>query len=130
MASFNVVGIDELMADLQLEAERIERNGPAAAIAGAQAAIEAMKTTVPVRTPSGGLKDHIKFKGPWHDAVDGHYADVFPTGKNKYGERYETIGYVLEYGRSNMAARSWMRKAMETEGDAIGEKMADVLMRD
>ena len=128
MASFNVVGMDELMADMQLEAERIDRNGPAAAMAGAEAAIDAMKKTVPVRT--GGLKDHIKAKGPQHDLVDGHFADVFPTGKNKRGERYETIGFVNEYGRSNMPANPWMRTAMETEGDAIGEKMAEVLLRD
>ena len=128
MASFNVTGIDELIADMQLEAERIERNGPAAAIAGAEASIEAMRKTVPVA--SGGLRDHIKYKGPWHDAVDGHFADVFPTGKDEHGERYETIGFVNEYGRSNMAANPWMRKAIETEGDAIGEKMAEVLLRD
>lgn len=128
MASFNVVGMDELMADMELEAERIERNGPAAAMAGAEAAIEAMRKTVPERT--GGLKSHIKYKGPWHDAVDGHFTDVFPTGKDEHGERYETIGFVNEYGRSNMPANPWMRKAIETEGDAIGEKMAEVLMRD
>lgn len=128
MASFNVFGMDEVLKAFAQEAERMERNGPAAAQAGAEAAIAAMEKTVPVRT--GGLKGHIAAKGPFHDSVDGHYCDVFPTGKNKQGERYETIGYVLEYGRSNMPARPWMRTAVETGGDAIGEAMAEALMKD
>lgn len=128
MASFNVTGIDELIQGMQLEAERIDRNGPAAAMAGAKTAIRAMEGTVPVRT--GGLKGHIKAKGPFYDSVDGHHADVFPTGKDPHGERYETIGAVQEYGRSNMPAQPWMRPAVETHGDAIGAAVAETLMRD
>lgn len=128
MASFNAQGIDEMIDALQLEAERVERNGPAAAMAGARAAVEAMEETVPVRT--GGLKGHIKAKGPFYNSVDGHHADVYPTGKDKHGERYETIGFVQEYGRSNMPAQPWMRPAVETKSDVIGAAIADALMRD
>lgn len=128
MASFNVQGIDELVEALEMEAERVDRNGPNAAMAGARVAIEAMEQTVPVRT--GGLKGHIKAKGPMYNSVDGHHADVFPTGKDKHGERYETIGFVQEYGRSNMPAQPWMRPAVETKADAIGAAVADTLMRD
>lgn len=128
MASFSIQGIDEMLEAMQLEAERVERNGPDAAMAGAKVALEAMEETAPVRT--GGLKGHIKIKGPFFDTVDGHHADVFPTGKDKYGERYETIGFVQEYGRSNMPAQPWMRPAVETKADAIGAAVADALMRD
>jgi len=128
MASFNVTGIDELIQGMSLEAERIDRNGPAAAMAGAKVAIRAMEDTVPVRT--GGLKGHIKAKGPFYNSVDGHHADVFPTGKDPHGERYETIGAVQEYGRSNMPAQPWMRPAVENNGDAIGAAVADTLMQD
>lgn len=128
MASFNVTGVDELIQGMSLEAERIDRNGPAAAMAGAKVAIRAMEDTVPVRT--GGLKGHIKAKGPFYDSVDGHHADVFPTGKDPNGERYETIGAVQEYGRSNMPAQPWMRPAVENNGDAIGAAVADTLMQD
>ena len=128
MASFNVQGIDEMLEALQLEAERVERNGPAAAMAGGKAAIDAMEKNVPVRT--GGLKGHIKQKGPFYDSVDGHHCDVYPTGKDKHGERYETIGFVQEYGRSNMPAQPWMRPAVENNTEAIGNAMAEVLMRD
>lgn len=128
MASFNVQGIDELIQAMQMEEERMERNGPAAALAGAKATIKAMEQTVPVRT--GGLKGHIKAKGPFHDIVYGHYCDVFPTGKRKDGQRYEAVGFVQEYGRSNMPAQPWMRPAVEQNGDAIGQAMADALMKD
>lgn len=128
MARFSVDGIDDLIQGMSLEAERIDRNGPAAAMAGAKVAVQAMEDTVPVRT--GGLKGHIKAKGPFYDSVDGHHADVFPTGKDPHGERYETIGAVQEYGRSNMPAQPWMRPAVETKGDAIGAAIAETLMRD
>ena len=128
MASFNIQGINEMIDVMKLEAERVDRNGPEAAMAGARAAIEAMEATVPVRT--GGLKGHIKAKGPLYNSIDGHHADVYPTGKDKHGERYETIGFVQEYGRSNMPAQPWMRPAVETKGEAIGAAVADALMRD
>lgn len=131
MANFSIQGVDELIEAMSLEARRVERNGSAAVEAGAQVALEAMKQTVPVRT--GGLKDHIKIDGPHHSAIDGYHCDVYPTGTKKNGkkrERYETVGYVLEYGRSNMAARPWMRPAVENNSDAIGAAIADTLMRD
>lgn len=128
MANFNVQGIDELIQAMELEAGRVARNGPDAVMAGGEAAIKAMEATVPVRT--GGLQGHIKAKGPMHDVADGYSCDVFPTGTDKRGERYETIGFVNEYGRSNMAPNPWMRTAVESNGDAINEAMADVLMRD
>ncbi|MBR6571550.1 MAG: hypothetical protein IKK75_13965 [Clostridia bacterium] len=128
MARFDVGGIDELIQDMNLEEERIDHNGPAAAMAGAKVAIVAMEATVPVRT--GGLKGHIQARGPFYDSVDGHHADVFPTGKDPHGERYETIGAVQEYGRSDMPAQPWMRPAVETHGDAIGAAVAETLMRD
>lgn len=98
MASFNVQGIDDLIKAMEMESERIDRNGPAAVKAGAQVLAEAFKQAAPVRT--GGLSEHIKVKGPMYDSIDGHHCDVFPSGKDPRGERYETIGFVLENGRS------------------------------
>lgn len=128
MASFNVVGMEDIMEAFQKEAERVERNGPAAAMAGSEAAVAAMEQTVPVRT--GGLKGHLQIKGPFHSIEDGHYCDVFPSGKNERGERYETIGFVLEYGRSDNAPTAWMRTAVESNGEAISEAMAQAMMKD
>ena len=129
MASFNYTGVDEAIRELKRMGADISKKAPAAAVAGGKAAIAEMQKRAPVRT--GGLKGHIGMKGPFHTTADGYYVDVFPTGKKKNGkktERYETVGYVLEYGRSNMEARPWMRPAMEEGEDAIASAMADVLM--
>ena len=129
MASFNYTGVDEAIRELKRMGADISKKASAAAVAGGKAAIAEMQKRAPVRT--GGLKGHISMKGPFHTTADGYYVDVFPTGKKKNGkktERYETVGYVLEYGRSNMEARPWMRPAMEEGEDAIAGAMADVLM--
>lgn len=129
MASFNCTGLDEAIRELKRMGDDVSKKGPAAAVAGGKAAIAEMEKRVPVRT--GGLKGHIGMKGPFHTTADGYYVDVMPTGKKKNGkktERYETVGYVLEYGRSNMEARPWMRPAIEEGEDAIASAMADVLL--
>lgn len=128
MASINFSGLDKLMEALEAEAERLDRNGDAAVMAGAKVAVQAMERTVPVRT--GGLQEHIKAKKLPYSTADGHRADVYPTGKDPRGERYETIGFVLEHGRSDMPAQPWMRTAMESESEAIAEAMANELMKD
>ena len=128
MASFNYVGYDEIVKSLGLEMERIHRNGPAAVAAGAKIAQEAMMSFAPKRT--GGLSKHVKVKGPLYSAARGHYCEVYPDGTNKRGERYATIGFVLEYGRSNMLPRQWMSSAMAQARPAIEDAIVNELMRD
>lgn len=128
MGSFSFSGIDDALDELRKMGEDVDRLGPAAALAGAQAAVAEMEKTVPVRT--GGLKGHIAIDGPHHTLADGHFCDVYPTGTKKNGrkrERYETVGFVLEYGRSNMPANPWMRTAVEQNADAIADAMAEAL---
>lgn len=128
MARIDVDGVEALMDALALEADRVARNGPDAIMAGGQAAKEAMEQTVPVRT--GGLKGHLTVKGPFYDGINGHHCEVFPTGTDPHGERYATIGFVQEFGRSNMPAQPWMRPVTETQGAAIAKAISDKLMSD
>ena len=126
MASFNFQGADELLKEFERMGADLSERGPAMAMAGGRAAVAEMEKRVPVRT--GGLKGHIAIKGPFHTTMDGYYVDVFPDGTKKNGrkrERYAAIGYILEYGRSNMAARPWMRPAVEEGADASNEAMAN-----
>ena len=125
MATFNVTGIDEAIQQLNLQAETIQRLGPAAAMAGGAAAAEALAATAPVR--SGQLAGSMKVAGPYHTVADGYYCDVYPNGTRVDGERNATVGYVLEYGRSNMPARPWMRPALDSSAEAITAAMAEVL---
>lgn len=125
MATFNVAGIDEAIQQLNLQAETIQRLGPAAAMAGGAAAAEALAATAPVR--SGQLAGSMKVDGPHRSVGDGYYCDVYPDGTREDGERNATVGFVLEYGRSNMAARPWMRPAIDGSAEAITAAMAEVL---
>lgn len=128
MASFNVTGMDDLIRQMDLKAEEIKRLGPTAAKAGGEAALEAMKKTVPKgKGKTHELESSLKIDGPYHNVSAGYYCDVHPDGKRASGERNATVGYVLEYGRSNMAARPWMRTAVEMFEADIQDAMAKVL---
>lgn len=131
MARFSVEGMDELLSALQLEAERMERNGPAALEAAAEKAVDAMNQTVPRR--HGDLARSIK-AGPVKKGFGGDLSvEIYPQGMKKQvgkSQRFETIGFVLEYGRSNMAAQPWMDPAMEKSGDAILDTLEAELMKD
>lgn len=128
MARFDAGGIDRLRQALEKEGERVQRNGAAAVQAGARVLKEAMQQTVPVRT--GELQKHIKAGQTKYSPGDGYYADVAPSGKTREGERYATIGFVLEYGRSNMPAQPWMRPAVERSGKAVAAAMKAELYKD
>lgn len=125
MATFDVSGIDEAVKALNLAADQIKKLAPAAALAGGQAAAELLSGAAPVRT--GQLSGSMKIDGPHTSVANGTYVDVYPDGRRADGERNATVGYVLEYGRSNMPARPWMRPTLEGGSDAIGAAMAAVL---
>ncbi len=129
MATFNVVGVEEAIQSLNLEAERVRRLAPQAALAGAEVAAEAMRRSAPVGK-TGQLSQSIICKGPHENVAYGVYYDVFPDGIRDDGERNATVGYVHEFGRSNMPARPWMRTAVEASEGAITDAMAGVLLGD
>ncbi len=126
MATFNVVGIDEAIKALDMAAEEMTRRAPAAAKAGGEVAAKAMADTAPVGS-TGQLSGSIVVKGPYTSALDGSYCDVFPDGVRKDGERNAEVGFVNEYGRSNMPARPWMRPAIERYADEIASAVTNVL---
>jgi HK97 gp10 family phage protein len=131
MASFNFTGLDELISQLSAVSDNIDDACMAASEAGAAVALEAIKESVPVRT--GALRDHIKIADKGYSATDGYWCDIYPTGMkpgngNPDARRYATVGFVLEYGRSNMRARPWMRPAVEREEERIHEAMERELM--
>ena len=41
----------------------------------------------------------------------GQCVEVYPHGKNRRGERNATVGFVHQYGRSNMPARPWFTRS-------------------
>lgn len=125
MATFNVTGIDEAIKALDIAAEEMTRRAPAAAKAGGAVAAKVMADAAPVRT--GQLSRSMVVKGPYTSALDGTYCDVFPDGIREDGQRNAEVGFVKEYGRSNMQAEPWMRPAIERHGDEILAAVTDVL---
>lgn len=131
MAKIQLEGLDDLLADLQLEAERIERNGPAALEKAADVCVDVLRKTVPRRY--GYLQGSIK-PSPIRKGTGGSLdVDVYPQGMKKQSgksQRFETIGFVLEYGRSNMPAQPWMDPAIESAGESILDALENELMKD
>lgn len=41
----------------------------------------------------------------------GQCVEVYPHGKNRRGERNATVGFVHQYGRTNMPARPWFTRS-------------------
>lgn len=121
-------GIDDAIRQMDLAAETIKARAPAAVLAGGRIAQAAMQAEAPVRT--GQLRDSITVSDVHHTVADGYYVDVEPTGKRKGGATNAQVGHVLEYGRSNMPARPWMRPAIEKCGDAVTQAMMQVLAGD
>ncbi len=128
MATFDTVGLEEAIKQINLEEDRIKRRGPAAVQAGAAVAKEAMLQSVPFRT--GKLSESIRIGETKRSVADGIHCDVYPDGVRADGERFAEIGFVLEYGREGMDAQPWMRPAVERESAAITEAVANVLMGD
>lgn len=128
MASFNVVGIDEAIKALDIAAEEMTRRAPAAVMAGAKVAVDIMSAAAPVAAKNGGqLAESIWMNDIHVSAIDGYHCDVYPFGIRRDGERNADVGFIQEYGRSDMPARPWMRPAIERHGDEILSAITDVL---
>lgn len=133
MARFNHIGIEDIIKELNLEEERIQRNGPAALEAAAKIAIEAMQITVPRDT--GGLAESIGYIGIDKGTRGVLSVEVYPQGRKKQTgkyQRYADIGFTLEYGRSNdkLVARHWMEDAYNMAKDEILDTLKTELMKD
>lgn len=130
MAHFDFKGIDELIEQFELEAERVERNAAAAVKAGAEVLKEKLEASAPVRT--GGLRASIKVGPVKHGYITGYHCEVYPAGKvpNRKKQEYNDIASYLEYGRSNMPARPWIRSTTETAWADVAEAITTELMKD
>ncbi|MDD3212207.1 MAG: HK97 gp10 family phage protein [Eubacteriales bacterium] len=128
MARMFSSGIDDVIAALDIEQEAIDRNGDAALNAGADVAVAYMQAEAPVRT--GGLRAHIAKDIIKVDARGDKYINIYPTGFDPHGERYETIGSVLEYGRSDMQPNPWMSRAVKKANSAVLDAMVTELQKE
>ena len=121
MAAFTTVGIAAEIQKIDKTAKNVERACAAAVKAGGKLLAEKLTENAPKRT--GGLAESIKAGAVKYDAGNGYYCKVAPDGKNAQGENYAKIGNILEYGRSNMAARPWFNPTMEQSESEVTQAM-------
>ena len=126
MARFEVTGIEGLQ-------ERIARREAAATAAipkmlkagGAvlvKAQQEEIRRTFTGDRSTGDLANSIK-QTSVKKKGDAQCVEVYPHGKNRRGERNATVGFVHQYGRTNMPARPWFTSSNEKAAPDVQEAM-------
>lgn len=128
MARYEFDGIDQLMAQLDADAnsvmERVERG----LLRGGEILTNALReeAAATFKEPTGELAGKVKADRTIKRTVSSRSIEVYARGtyKGKRGSarRAATVAFVLEYGRRNdMSANPWNRRANEKTGDAIGD---------
>lgn len=116
MATFEVAGIEGFEDKvLKREAATVEaipkmlRAGGAVLVKAQQ---DEIRSTFKSDRVTGDLANSIDCTDVKVTA-EGQSVEVYPQGKNRRGERNATVGFVQQYGRSNMPARPWFTSSNE-----------------
>lgn len=128
MAKFTVDGI-EGFADKVLQREAATMQAiPKMLKAGGEVLVKAqqeeIRSTFNSKRASGDLAGSIKCTAV-KTTAEGQSVEVFPHGKNRRGERNATVGFVHQYGRSNMPARPWLTSANEKAASDVQSAMRE-----
>lgn len=125
MAKFNVVGLEEVEKKMLRREKAAAEAVPEMLKAGAAVLVKAqsdmVKSMFRSKRSKGTLADSIKAT-PIISSSAGASIDVYPHGDQPHGTPAEKkkgrvsnaqVGFILEYGRSNMPACPWMSTANE-----------------
>lgn len=142
MAKFKVVGLDDLIADLEREAVRAEKLVPEMLEAGAEVIGKAQKREAEQMIKSGKIRlfrNKSRSTGAFVSsikptAVKGKgasaYVDVYPQGTDEKGVRNAEKGFLAEYGTKSMPSYPWMSVANEKAMPEAVEKMQEIWNKD
>ena len=112
MARFEVSGIEAAEAALMRQSERAARAVPKMLKAGAAVLVrvqqEEIRSTFRGERATGDLANSV---------------EVYPHGTNRRGERNATVGFVHQYGRSNMPARPWFTRSNQKATPEVRDAM-------
>jgi len=125
---------------LRTQGELAEKTAEPMLKAGAEVLIAAQKDQISRTTKTdrsiGNLKDSIGMgKARKSKNGTGIHLHVFPQGDQPHGHPKKgkrgmvsnaQVGFVLNYGRSNMPGTRWMEKANNKSADAVNEAMTKV----
>lgn len=128
MARYEFDGIDQLMAQLDADANSVMERAERGLLRGGEILTNALReeAAATFKEPTGELAGKVKADRTIKRAGSTRSIEVYARGtyKGKRGSarRAATVAFVLEYGRRNdMSANPWNRRANEKTGDAIGE---------
>lgn len=126
MARFEVNGIEGFEDKILKREAAATAAVPAMLKAGAAVLVEAQQTEIRSTFHSGRATGDLasSIKATSVKKKDStQYVEVYPQGTNRRGERNATVGFVHQYGRSNMPARPWFTSANEKAAGEVQEAM-------
>lgn len=125
--SFDISGIDDLMADL--EKMDVDRIAPIMLEEAVPILNQSVKRKAAAHRASGDMIGSIKPSGTERNAK-GYYICVRPTGKDKKGVRnMEKMAY-LEYGTSKQSPTPVLTPAVKESENEVVNKMQEVFERE
>ena len=126
MARFEVSGIEAAEAALMRQSERAARAVPKMLKAGAAVLVrvqqEEIRSTFRGERATGDLANSIK-QTRRRQKDSALCVEVYPHGTNRRGERNATVGFVHQYGRSNMPARPWFTRSNQKATPEVRDAM-------
>ena len=128
LARFEVNGIEGLQDRLLKREAAATKAIPAMLKAGAAVLVKTQKaeirSTFKSDRTTGDLENSIK-QTSIKKKGDTQYVEVYPQGANRRGQRNATVGFVLQYGRSNMPARPWFTSSNEKAAQEVQKAMRE-----
>lgn len=126
MARFEVNGIEGFEDKILKREAAATAAVPAMLKAGAAVLVEAQQTEIRSTFTSdratGDLANSIKATSV-KKSGETQKVEVYPHGKNRRGQPNATVGFVHQYGRSNMPARPWLTSANEKAAGEVQKAM-------
>lgn len=140
MGSFETMGIEEIAAAFETNAEKVKEVVPAMLKAGANVVVKRQKE----EAANFGLQDTgdliASIKPTKIKQVEGATViDVYPQGRAKHGNerkgdksnvRYATIGFIAESGTSRTPAKPWLTIATKKAEERVREVQLEVWKRE
>lgn len=126
MARFEVSGIegmqDRIMRKEKAAMDAIPKMLKAGGAVLVKAQQEEIRRTFTGDRSTGDLASSIK-QTAVKKKGDAQCVEVYPHGTNRRGERNATVGFVHQYGRTNMPARPWFTSSNEKAAPEVQEAM-------
>lgn len=126
MARFEVNGIEGFEDKILKREAAATAAVPAMLKAGAAVLVrvqqEEIRSTFRGERATGDLANSIK-QTRIRQKDSAQCVEVYPHGTNRRGERNATVGFVHQYGRSNMPARPWFTRSNQKATPEVRDAM-------